>query len=120
MSEVLSWREERWWERKSIPFGSHSLSPRQLFLLVTFGLVGELASRSLPSTLFGIVYLGKIFPVLAMLAIGIVLGSQRIRMIPIELQLLMRVSRDKRLTPKVRMQLELIEQGMNQTIEQHS
>ncbi|MDG7000976.1 MAG: hypothetical protein JRN15_17925 [Nitrososphaerota archaeon] len=97
MSEVLSWREEIWWERKSIPFGSHSLSPRQLALVVTFGWLGALLSAPFPSTLFGMAYLGKALPVLAILAIGIVLGSQRIRMIPLELQLLIKLSERKHL-----------------------
>ena len=75
-AEVLSWREETWWERKSIPLGSHSLSPRQLILLVAFGSLGDLISMLLPLTFLGILFLGRIVPVLAMLAIGVVLGSQ--------------------------------------------
>ena len=57
-------------------------------------------SMPIPFALLGIVYLGKIIPVLAMLTAGIVLGSQRIRMIPVEFQLLFRASRNKDLTPK--------------------
>ena len=104
MSEVLSWREEIWWERKSIPFGSHSLSPRQLFLVLMFGWFGDIVSTPFPSTLFGVAYLGKALPVLALLAIGIVLGSQRIRMIPVELQLLVKLSEKKHLVSKPRFQ----------------
>ena len=96
-AEVLSWREETWWERKSIPLGSHSLSPRQLILLVAFGSFGDLISMLLPLTFLGILYLGRILPVLAMLAIGVVLGSQRIRMIPVEVQIFYRLSRNKNL-----------------------
>lgn len=99
-SEVLTWREESWWERKSIPLGSYSLSPRQLFLLLIFGGLGDLISMPIPLVLFGIIYLGKIIPVLAMLAVGLVLGSQRIRMIPVEFQLFLKASRDKDLTPR--------------------
>lgn len=54
----------------------------------------------IPLVLFGIIYLGKIIPVLAMLAVGLVLGSQRIRMIPVEFQLFLKASRDKDLTPR--------------------
>jgi hypothetical protein len=96
-AEVLSWREETWWERKSIPLGSHSLSPRQLILLVAFGSLGDLISMLLPLTFLGILYLGRILPVLAMLAIGVVLGSQRIRMIPVEVQIFYRLSSNKNL-----------------------
>ena len=99
-SEVLTWREESWWERKSIPLGSYSLSPRQLFLLLIFGGLGDLISMPIPLVLFGIIYLGKIIPVLAMLAVGLVLGSQRIRMIPVEFQLFLKASRNKDLTPR--------------------
>ncbi len=96
-SEVLSWREETWWERKSVPLGSHSFSPRQLFLVAIFVGLGDLISLPIPLTIFGIIYLGKLIPVLIMLAIGIVLGAQRIRMIPLELQLFFRVSKKKEL-----------------------
>ena len=99
-SEVLTWREESWWERKSIPLGSYSLSPRQLFLLLIFGGLGDLISMPIPLVLFGIIYLGKIIPVLAMLAVGLVLGSQRIRMMPVEFQLFLKASRNKDLTPR--------------------
>lgn len=97
-SEVLSWREENWWERKSIPLGSHSLSPRQAFLLALFGGLGDLISKPIPLEIFGIVYLGKLIPVFAMLAIGFVLGSQRVRMIPLEFQLFIKAARCKDLT----------------------
>ncbi len=94
-AEVLSWREETWWERKSIPLGSHSLSPRQLILLGAFGGFGDLISMLLPITVFGIIYLGRVLPVLAMLAVGVVLGSPRIRMIPVEVQIFYKLSRNK-------------------------
>jgi hypothetical protein len=97
-SEVLSWREESWWERKSIPLVSHSFSPRQLFLLAIFGGVGDLISIPIPLTIFGIIYLGKLIPVFIMFAIGIVLCAQRIKMIPMEFQIFYRVSKKKDLT----------------------
>jgi hypothetical protein len=97
-AEVLSWREENWWERKSIPLGSHSLSPRQFFLLAVFGGLGDLISRPIPLEIFGIVYLGKLIPVFAMLAIGFVLGSQRVKMIPLEFQLFFRATKNRDLS----------------------
>jgi hypothetical protein len=100
-SEVLSWREESWWERKSIPLGSHSFSPRQLFLLAIFGGVGDLMSVPIPLTIFGIIYLGKLIPVLALLAIAVAIGIQRIKMIPLEFQLFFRMTKKKVLTPPV-------------------
>jgi hypothetical protein len=99
-AEVLSWREESWWERKSIPLGSHSLSPRQVFLLAIFGGVGDLISMPIPLAIFGIIYLGKLIPVMGMLAVGFALGSQRIKMIPIEFQLFFKASKNKALAPK--------------------
>jgi len=94
-AEVLSWREENWWERKSIPLGSHALSPRQVFLLATFGGLGDLISRPIPLAIFGLIYLGKILPVFAMLAIGFVLTSQRVKMIPLEVELFFRATKNK-------------------------
>jgi hypothetical protein len=94
-AEVLSWREETWWERKSIPLGSHALSPRQVFLLATFGGLGDLISRPIPLAIFGIVYLGKLIPVFAMLGVGFVLSSQRVKMIPLEFELFFRATKNK-------------------------
>ena len=94
-AEVLSWREEHWWERKSIPLGSHALSPRQVFLLATFGGLGDLISRPIPLAIFGIIYLGKLIPVFAMLALGFVLSSQRVKMIPLEFELFFRATKNK-------------------------
>jgi hypothetical protein len=94
-AEILSWREENWWERKWIPLGSHSLSPRQIFLLAVSGGVGDLISRAIPLEIFGIVYLGKLIPVFALLAFGFVLGSRRVKMIPLEFQLFFKASKDK-------------------------
>jgi hypothetical protein len=102
MCEVLSWREESWWERKSIPLGSHSISPRQLVLLATFAGLGDLISTMIPLALFGVIYLGKILPLLAMLAFGFVLGSRRIKMTPVEIQLFLKLSKNKALKPENR------------------
>jgi hypothetical protein len=98
-AEVLSWREESWWERKWIPLGSHSLSPRQVFLLGFFGGLGELLSIPIPLEISGIIYVGKLIPVFAMLTVGFVLGSQRIKMIPVEFQLFYKATKNKDLTP---------------------
>lgn len=97
-AEVLSWREESWWERKSIPLGAHSLSPREVFLLAIFGGLGDLISMPIPLAIFGIIYLGKLIPVMAMLAVGFVVGSQRIKMIPVEFQLFFKATKNKDLT----------------------
>jgi hypothetical protein len=104
-SEVLSWREESWWERKSIPIGSHSFSPRQVFLLAIFGGLGDLISMPIPLTIFGIIFLGKLIPVFLTLSVGFVLGSQRIKTIPVEFQLFFRATENKDL--KVREQLKM-------------
>src|SRR5579864_2123402 len=94
-AEVLSWREENWWERKSIPLGSHALSPRQVFLLATLGGLGDLISKPIPLAIFGIIYLGKLIPVFAMLAVGFVLSSQRVKMIPLEFELFFKATKNK-------------------------
>ena len=94
-AEVLSWREENWWERKSIPLGSHALSPRQVFLLATLGGLGDSISRPIPLAIFGIIYIGKLIPVFAMLAVGFVLSSQRVRMIPLEFELFFKATKNK-------------------------
>ena len=99
-AEVLSWREENWWERKSIPIGSHSVSPRQILLSAIFGAMGDLLSQPLPNMIVGTLYFGKMLPILAMLAVGVVIGSHRIRMIPVEFQLFLRLTKNKNLRPK--------------------
>jgi hypothetical protein len=101
MSETLSWREESWWERKSIPVASFSLSPRQLALLLGFGGLGDIISLILPESLFGIVYLGKAIPIIAALATGMIVGSHRTRMIPIEFQFVLKATRNKALQAKI-------------------
>jgi hypothetical protein len=113
-AEILSWREENWWERKSIPMGSHSLSPRQVFLLGVFGGVGDLISRPIPLETFGIAYLGKLIPVFALLAIGFVLSSRRVRMIPIEFQLFFRATKNKNLKASASVSLEPISTASEQ------
>lgn len=96
-AEVLSWREENWWERKSIPLGSNSFSPRQIFLLAVFGGLGDLISTPIPLAIFGIVYLGKLIPVFAALAVGFVFSSQRVKMIPLEFELFFKATKNKNL-----------------------
>jgi len=81
--------------RKSIPLGSHALSPRQVFLLAIFGGLGDLISRPIPLAIFGIIYLGKLIPVFVMLALGFVLSSQRVKMIPLEFELFFRATKNK-------------------------
>jgi hypothetical protein len=99
-SEVLSWRDENFWERKSIPLLGHSFSPRQLALLGLFGTAGYVMSYSISTHLFGMIYVGKSILVFSMLAVGFVLGSHRVKMIPIELQLYLKILRPKELEPK--------------------
>lgn len=55
-------------------------------------------SIPVPLTIFGVIYLGKLIPVLTMLAIGVVIGMQRIKMIPLEFQLFFRMTKKKDLT----------------------
>lgn len=100
MCEVLSWRDEIWWERKSIPVGSHTVSPRQIIILVAFMTLGYLISSSVPNVLFGANYLGRLMPILATLVIGLVIGSHRIRLIPLEFQLFLKLTGNKYLRVK--------------------
>jgi hypothetical protein len=104
MSEALSWREENWWERKSIPVASFSISPRQLVLLLGFGGLGDAISLPMPESLFGALYLGKIIPIIALLAIGLIVGSHRTRMIPVEFQFLLKATRNRALQAKIRLE----------------
>jgi hypothetical protein len=97
-SEVLSWREESWWERKSIPLGSHSLSPRQLFLLASFGGLGDILSTPIPPVVLGIFYLGRALAFFAVFSIGVILGAQRIRTTPIEYQLFLKATKNRDLS----------------------
>jgi hypothetical protein len=89
MSDVLWWREESWWERKSIPLFGFNLAPRQLLMLSFSGLLGFAFSSALPkSSLFGGIGVFLFF-----LSIGFVFATKRVKMAPVELQLYYRFVR---------------------------
>jgi hypothetical protein len=91
MSDVLWWREESWWERKSIPLFGFNLAPRQLLMLGFSGLLGFAFSSALPrSSLFG-----RIGVFLFFLSIGFVFATKRVKMAPVELQLYYRFVRKR-------------------------
>jgi hypothetical protein len=89
MSDVLWWREESWWERKSIPLFGFNLAPRQLLMLSFSGLLGLALSSALPKSLF----FGRIGAFLFFLSIGFVFATKRVKMAPVELQLYYRFVR---------------------------
>jgi hypothetical protein len=89
MSEVLWWREESWWERRSLPLFGFNLAPRQLLALGSMGLLGFVfSSILLRDSLFG-----RIGVFLFLLSIGFVFATKRVRMAPVELQLYYRFIR---------------------------
>jgi hypothetical protein len=89
MSEVLWWREETWWERRSLPLLGFNLAPRQLFMLGLSGLAGfALSATFLRDSLFG-----RIGVLLFFLSIGFVFATKRVKMAPVELQLYYRFVR---------------------------
>jgi hypothetical protein len=83
MSEVLWWREETWWERKSLPIFGFNLAPRQLLALGSTGLLGFVFS----STLLRDSLFGRVGVLLFLLSIGFVFATKRVKMAPVELQL---------------------------------
>jgi hypothetical protein len=89
MSEVLWWREESWWERRSLPLFGFNLAPRQLLALGSTGLLGFVFS----STLLRDSLFGRIGVFLFLLSIGFVFATKRVRMAPVELQLYYRFIR---------------------------
>lgn len=89
MSDVLWWREESWWERKSIPLFGFNLAPRQLIMLSFSGLLGFALSSAVPKSLF----FGRIGVFLFFLSIGFVFATKRVKMAPVELQLYYRFVR---------------------------
>jgi hypothetical protein len=80
MSEVLWWREESWWERRSLPLFGFNLAPRQLLALSSTGLLGFVLSTLLRDSLFG-----RIGVFLFLLSIGFVFVTKRVKMAPVEL-----------------------------------
>ena len=92
MPDVLWWREETWYERKSIPLGAFSLAPRQLILVFIFGLLGVLASAPFPGTLMGVPLLGKLLVMGIFLFAGYILSSRRVKTVPVELQIAYRLA----------------------------
>jgi hypothetical protein len=89
MSDVLWWREESWWERKSIPLFGFNLAPRQLMMLSSSGLLGFAFSSALPRSLL----FCRIGVFLFFLSIGFVFATKRVKMAPMELQLYYRFVR---------------------------
>jgi hypothetical protein len=89
MSDVLWWREESWWERKSIPLFGFNLAPRQLLMLSFSGLLGFAFYSALPRSSF----FGRIGVFLFFLSIGFVFATKRVKMAPVELQLYYRFVR---------------------------
>jgi hypothetical protein len=92
MSEVLWWREESWWERRSLPLLGFNLAPRQLVILSTTGLLGFSLSATF-SALLRISLFGRIGIFLSFLVIGFVFATKRVKMAPVELQLYYRFVR---------------------------
>lgn len=106
MPDIIWWLDDSWWERKSIPLGGFNLSPRQVFLLGMFGLVGYVVG-ALP--LFSLY--ARVVVLLAFLLAGFVISSKQVKTVPIELQILYRYRRygkelGKLRTKKERVQVE--------------
>jgi len=89
MSEILWWREESWWERRSFPLFGFNLAPRQLLALGSTGILGFLIS----STLLRDSLPARIGVLLFLLSIGFVFATKRVKMAPVELQLYYRFIR---------------------------
>ncbi len=88
MSENIWWAEESWWEKKSIQLGFFSGSPRQLLTLVTFTLIGYLLSLPLNVPIAEVSFGGKAGVLLGFALLGYVISARRVKLIPLELQLL--------------------------------
>ncbi|HEV2138492.1 MAG TPA: hypothetical protein VGR53_06590 [Nitrososphaerales archaeon] len=89
MSDLLWWREESWWERRSLPLLGFNLAPRQLFILSFTGLLGFVLS----STFFRPERFGRIGVFAFFLSIGFIFATKRVKMAPVELQLYYRFVR---------------------------
>jgi hypothetical protein len=88
MSDVLWWREESWWERRSLPLLGFNLAPRQLFILSFTGLLGLVLSEFFRASL-----VGRIGVLAFFLSIGFIFSTKRVKMAPVELQLYYRFVR---------------------------
>jgi len=91
MVDVIWWRDDSFWERKSIPLAGFTLSPRQLVIMAAGGLLGILVSLPVNVTLFGISFVGKLVAVGAFLFLAFIVSSHRVKMAPIEMQVLYRL-----------------------------
>ncbi len=86
MPEVIWWKNDSWYERKSIPLGGFAIAPREVFLLAIGGGFGVVVALLFPVSIFirlGI--LGAFFLVAGVIAM------KPVRTVPIELQLLYRL-----------------------------
>ncbi|MDG6918633.1 MAG: hypothetical protein JRN62_04255 [Nitrososphaerota archaeon] len=86
MPEVIWWKDDSWYERKSIPLGGFNMAPRQVFLLGVGLLSGIVIAFIIPVALFtraGIVG--------AFAAVSGLLAMKPVKTVPIELQLLYRL-----------------------------
>jgi len=81
------WPDEPWWEKKTIPFGFLTLSTRQLLTLSVFILLGIPVSALLPLPLENALE-GRFATFLVLLLSGYAISSRRVKLVPIELQLL--------------------------------
>ncbi|MDG6933087.1 MAG: hypothetical protein JRN68_00140 [Nitrososphaerota archaeon] len=85
MPEIIWWKNDSWYERKSIPVGGFNIAPREAFLLATGLAFGIIVALIVPATVF--VRAGVIA---SFVIVGGLLAIKPVKTVPIELQLLYR------------------------------
>lgn len=85
VSESVWWKDEPWWEKKTIPLGIMMSSPRQLTTLVVAASLGLVISIpvGLAAGLFG-----RVAVLAASVFVGLVISRKRVKLIAVEMQLL--------------------------------
>ncbi len=87
MSDSVWWPEEPWWEKIVLPLGFVNLSARQLLTLLAFVLVGYAISLAFNFAIFSFSFGGKALIFFVIVMFGYVVANRRVKLVPLELQL---------------------------------
>lgn len=88
MSENLWWPDEHWWERKVLALTFVTLSPLQFFTLLVWAAVSLLISLPFGFPVAGVSFGGRALTFLILLMAGWLITNRKVKMVPVQMQLL--------------------------------
>src|SRR5439155_8606707 len=88
MSESMWWLDEAWWEKKILPLGFITLSFRELATVSLSFVAAFLASIPFEFPIAGVSFGGRATVFCLIFGIGCTVSSRRVRLLPVELQVL--------------------------------